>query len=129
VSTERASYVEASSAGRDAIARAVLMKEWLTRGDWRVLCACLHLTALYSVTSDVTTLGQVAKLAGLSLPRTSESLGRLRDAGVIRWEGSRKREAASLLSIVDTERDVKRLVRRKNRELRVRLNPDDTIPF
>ena len=56
-----------------------------------MLTAVLGVTVLYSRIEDETTVGQIAALAGVSRPRTSESLGRLDAAGVITWTPTRTR--------------------------------------
>ena len=109
----RDTYARAGKAGRDAIGRAVEMRTFLKPRDRDVLLACLALTALYSRTSETTTVGQVAELAGVSYSRTSDSLGRLHDTGVIVWKPSKNQRGTSRLSLVGARRDLERLVRRE----------------
>lgn len=109
---ERESFAAASTAGREAFARAVSARRLLKPRDWRVLIACLTLTALYSRTSDRTTVGQVADLSGASISRTSESLNRLADCGVISWKPSRVR-GASHLSLLGAQTNPARIFKRQ----------------
>lgn len=129
----RDTYARAGTAGRDAIERAVEMRSFLKPRDRDVLLACLALTALYSRTSETTSVGQVAGLAGVSLNRTSESLGRLHDTGVIVWKPTRNQRGTSLLSLVGAERDLERLMRREAGKLRRDSDENDegdsTYPF
>lgn len=79
------------------------MSTYLKPRDWRVLCACLVVTATYSRVEDSTSVGQLANLSGISRSRTSESLGRLDAAGVISWRptctaGAKGRSRLSLVA-------------------------------
>lgn len=96
--------------------------------DWRVLLACLSLTALYSRTKETTSVGQVASVSGVSLKRASESLNRLADCGVISWKPSKAR-GASRLSLLDAERDFDRMFRRHRGELATPSEEDVSYPF
>ena len=95
-----------------------------------VLVQCLALTALFSRTKEKTSVGQVAQLAGLSIARTSESLNRLADCGVISWKPSRTR-GTSLLSLLDATMNPTRMVKRKLGSLTAAPTPDDdpSCPF
>lgn len=125
----RERYATAARAGRDAIERAVTARSFLKTRDWRVLTACLALTALYSRTAEQTSVGQVAEIGGLSISRTSESLNRLADCGVISWKPSRTR-GTSRLSLLDTQMNMARVLKRQRRALAGPTSDDDpSCPF
>ena len=111
----REPYAQAGTAMRQALERAVSMSDELKPRDWRVLLACAVLTASYSRTGDNTSVGQIASMCGLSYARTSESLVRLADAGVIVWRGTRTRGAsgASRVSLVGAIIDHERMLLRR----------------
>lgn len=128
---KRERYAAAGRATRDALQRAVTMDDDLKARDYRVLLAVVSLTASYSRISDGTSVGQLSELAGLSYARTSESLGRLHDAGVITWEGTRHR-GASRVSLESAGPNPARLWERQlKRKPTTSTTPDepDDIPF
>lgn len=128
MSEPRDRYATAGKAGRDAIERAVSVQGFLKPRDYRVLLACLALTALYSRTKEKTSVGQVASLSGISIARTSESLNRLADCGVIAWKPSRAR-GTSRLSLLDAERNLERMFSRHRGELTKPSEEDTSCPF
>lgn len=128
----REPYAKAGAAMRQAFERAVRMSDDLKSRDWRVLLACAVLTASYSRTRENTSVGQIASMCGLSYARTSESLVRLADAGVIVWRGGR-RPGTSRLSLLDTAYNLERMFKRRTKSpLRVIERDDDegqSCPF
>ena len=92
------SYADAARRHREAFARAVTVADRLKPRDWRVLGACFALVSSYSRDRDWVFVAQVAQTAGVSRQRTSESLRRLRELGVIEWVPTSERRG-SLLAI------------------------------
>lgn len=107
----RKRYSASGRAMRAACARAAVLSGDLKARDWRVLVACMVITASYSRTEDETSVGQLAQICGLSYARTSESLSRLHDAGVIVWQPTKTRRV-SRVSIVGAAPNVERTLRR-----------------
>jgi RIO-like serine/threonine protein kinase len=95
----RARYADAGKALREAQTRAVQASGELKPRDWKVLGACFALVSSFSRTSDRVYVDQVAEFAGVSPQRTSESLSRLDDLGVIGWTPSSGRGRRSVLDI------------------------------
>ena len=128
-------YAAAGKAGREAVKRAVTQRALLKPRDYRVLLACLALTALYSRTKEKTSVGQIAGLSELSYGRTSESLVRLHDVGVIVWRGTRTRGAsgASRVSLVgatiDHERMLQRRMKRSPNTPKSAIEGEEACPF
>lgn len=80
---ERASYVETGKAMRQAVERAVMLGDELSRGNLRVLAAVLAATTSYSKLTDRVSLAIVAVKANVSVKQTGRSLRRLAEAGVV----------------------------------------------